>query len=161
VPVSLWVKLMHAGVQTDMMAMTIDTLCYFCETCLKAVSMHFAFEWTFLRSCTDMTYAWIVPVNPLHVTCDYRRVQFSVSSNPGVCWHVLVLLTQQVGHEFGSNLTRWHLLLKILGIDSYLVPTMLVSSWSVILLFPRTSSFTATTFSPVPLLYGCCHGSPS
>jgi hypothetical protein len=51
---------MHAGVQIDMMVMIIDTFCDFRETCLKAVSMHFAFEWNFLRLCTDMTYAWFV-----------------------------------------------------------------------------------------------------
>ena len=62
-PISLCgAKVMHAGVQIDMTVamMIIDTFCDFCETCLKAVTMHFAFEWTFLRSCMDMTYAWFV-----------------------------------------------------------------------------------------------------
>jgi hypothetical protein len=35
-------------------------LCDFCETCLKAVSMHCALEWTFLRLCTDMTFVWFL-----------------------------------------------------------------------------------------------------
>jgi len=57
----LWgAKLIHAtGVEIDMIVMITDTLCDFREMCLK-VSMHFAFEWTFLRSCPDMTFAWFL-----------------------------------------------------------------------------------------------------
>ena len=38
---------------------------------------------------------------------------------------------------------------------------MLPIPWFVILLFPRTSSFTATIFSPALLLYACHHGTTS